>query len=427
MVEPEFEIRHVPEPVGLSFQCFDLVDKAFNYTVGDPVLKVVEQSRPVGSQSPGHPGQGPDPGGHGIPAPGLKETPCLFRIGDFPEKSQLLFHGVHQVQGLVDPEQPFKTTLAPLVEAVVVSKKQKPDSFESLLPQLIELPLIVPSEFIYGLIHQGHDMIAVEDHRYIRKDLLDRPVVGMAHVHGDPLEPFSLCGQSFQKRHDAFLAFSFYRLEDSACFQIHKDRHIMVPPSDAEFVDTDIGDLVEGDPPIESHQLHPVDLFDEIPADIEISCHRLDGPETEQIQDGQGKGPNKPVFPIRKGHFRPSNLPTTLTLDTMDIQCQLAVLSAYHSQDQVAGLVPLENHIPTPTLRTPVKVVFEPGPEDNPRPLVRSRLISDSLQTKNMIQNRCGHVQDLLRLLNCCQTTGVLPCPFFFDNPQVSFFRKNQK
>jgi len=61
MVEPQFEVLSIPEPVSLPFESFDFVDQALDGATGDAVIEVVEKAGAVGSKSLSHSLEGLDP------------------------------------------------------------------------------------------------------------------------------------------------------------------------------------------------------------------------------------------------------------------------------------------------------------------------------------------------------------------------------
>ena len=54
MVESQFEIFGISEPVSLPFEGFDFVDQALDAPTGDAMIEVVEKSGAVGSKGLSH-------------------------------------------------------------------------------------------------------------------------------------------------------------------------------------------------------------------------------------------------------------------------------------------------------------------------------------------------------------------------------------
>ena len=92
VVEPEFKILRISEPVSLPFEGLDFVDETFDGATGDPVIEVVEQPGSIGGKGFSDPFECLDPLVHRIPAPDIEELFSLFSVVQFPEQSQLLFH-----------------------------------------------------------------------------------------------------------------------------------------------------------------------------------------------------------------------------------------------------------------------------------------------------------------------------------------------
>lgn len=71
-------------------------------------------------------------------------------------------------------------------------------------------------------------------------------VVGTAHVHCDTLESFSFPGELSQEGEDFFSTLPLHGMKDSSCSKILDHCHVL-PLPDAELVNSDVADLVEGD------------------------------------------------------------------------------------------------------------------------------------------------------------------------------------
>ena len=54
VVEPQFKILGIPEPVSLSFESLDLVDQALDCATGDGMIEIVEKSGTVARQGLAH-------------------------------------------------------------------------------------------------------------------------------------------------------------------------------------------------------------------------------------------------------------------------------------------------------------------------------------------------------------------------------------
>jgi len=54
VVEPQFEVLGIPEPVSLSFESFDFVDQTLDGATGDSMIEVVEKSGAVRGKGLSH-------------------------------------------------------------------------------------------------------------------------------------------------------------------------------------------------------------------------------------------------------------------------------------------------------------------------------------------------------------------------------------
>jgi hypothetical protein len=155
MIESQFEIYQISEPIRLPFECFDFVIGTFNNGAGNGIFEIVEKPRFVPSQSFGHPGKRADSRAHGILGPHIKEALSTFKILAFPEEPQLLFHRMSNKKRLIGSKESIKSSLGIRLKGVVVFQEQESITFEGLLPELIQFPLLASSDFINGLVHES--------------------------------------------------------------------------------------------------------------------------------------------------------------------------------------------------------------------------------------------------------------------------------
>ena len=92
VVQSELEICHVPEAIGLSLECFDLVVDPFNQAAGYTMEIVVQESVAVVHEGGGDSFQFLDSGFFGVGAPGVQEQDGVFDGVLFPEFPELLLH-----------------------------------------------------------------------------------------------------------------------------------------------------------------------------------------------------------------------------------------------------------------------------------------------------------------------------------------------
>ena len=104
MVEPQFEIFSIPEPISLPFESFDFVDQTLDSATGDGMIEVVEKAGMVCGKGLDYLLEGLDPRVHCISAPDGEKLLGLLAIRLVPEQSQLLFHGVNLKKRTIDAE-----------------------------------------------------------------------------------------------------------------------------------------------------------------------------------------------------------------------------------------------------------------------------------------------------------------------------------
>jgi len=102
MVESEFKISIISKTICLSFNGFNFIDSALHRTTCDPVREIVQYPLSMGKKSQCHFYQWFDARIHRVKEPLIEKCKSTFTVGALPETAQLLFHGVHDIERLVD-------------------------------------------------------------------------------------------------------------------------------------------------------------------------------------------------------------------------------------------------------------------------------------------------------------------------------------
>jgi len=304
----------------------------------------------------------------------------------FPEQPQLLFHGVHREKRLIGLEQGIEAALTIGVQVFVITEQEKAISLEGFLAQLIELALLLSAQVVDAVVDEGHNVKAVKDDVDPGQALSDRMVVGTTHVHGYRLESFAFPGKRLKERANIIFAFSLDGMEDSPRRQVGNHSHVLMAFLDTELIDSDVTNLVERDAPIEDTQSGFVDVFDQVPSHPKIMCRRTDRTETEQVEDGERKRTHKPVLADHEGQVRPPDGLTTLALQAVKIQHQVALLTPNRAHHKPSGLLPLARGPSATTLGTPNELLGHLGVEDHRVRQVLSGLAANTLQPESMVQ-----------------------------------------
>ncbi len=322
---------------------------------------------------------------------------------------------------LVGLEQFVEAGFPIRLEVDIVSQKQESVAFERLLADLVELILLPPPDLIEGVVHEGHDVIAVKDDVHPRQPLADGKGVALAHVHGYRLEFMRFLGKLLDEGADVVLASPFDSVQDFAAFEIREDRHVLMAFLEAELVDADVPDLSERDLAVDHRQLVFVDLFDHVPADSEIGGHSPNGAELEQIQHGECKRPNITVLSIRKGNLRPPGVAAPAAFEPAHEQIQKTPLSSHGAHSKQSPFVAFESRFLPAAMGTFDGYSGQLGSDHNGVPSVFRGFVTDAFQPESMVQYRRGHGLNPPLLFDCSQTTGVLSCPLPFCNLGYSF------
>jgi len=135
---------------------------------------------------------------------------------------------------------------------------------------------------------------------------------------------------------------------------------------EAEFINADGANLVQGDFAIEKLQPFFMNVFDQVPADSEIFGDRADRAEPEHVEHCQGKGSNKAVGSYHKWKCRPPERRALPALQTVQNEFQHAFLASYGTHVKPPALLAFEAHIPAAALRAPDPLIVHLSAEDDP-------------------------------------------------------------
>jgi hypothetical protein len=113
-----------------------------DHGTGDGVFEGVEQAGPISGEGFGNFDELFDSGLECILTPCFEKCLGSIPILFVPEDSELLLHGMNDEERLVDLEQCMEASSAVGFEILVVAKKQKAIPLESLLAEIVELPLL---------------------------------------------------------------------------------------------------------------------------------------------------------------------------------------------------------------------------------------------------------------------------------------------
>jgi len=391
MIESQFEIFHISEPICLPFECFDFVVGTFNNGAGNGIFEIVEKPRFVSSQSFGHPGKRADSRAHGILGPYIKEALSTFKILAFPEQSQLLFHRMSNEKGLIGFKEGIKPSFGIRLKGVVVFQEQETITFEGLLPEFIQFPLLASSDFINGLVHESRDMVAIKHNINMRQPPTNSRKVASTHIHGNRFEFLCLPGELLEKRLDLFFTFAFNGMHNSSTLDIDKNGHVLAALSQAELIDSNIFDFVNGNGSVEGTEPLFVDLFDKIPAHCEIFRDRTDGAKLQKIQNGESKRPHIPMFAIHERQSGPPNISTAQTFEPVAQKIQKTLLPSNGTHPQKSSFLPFESGFSVSAFWAPHILISHSGIDVDAIPKEVARFIVDTLQTKSVVEYGRGH------------------------------------
>jgi hypothetical protein len=329
---------------------------------------------------------------------------------------------VNDEEGLIGVQQGIEAGLAVRFEILVVAKKQKAVSFQRLFAQVVEFLLLISAQAFDGLVHEGHDVIPVKDNVHMGEGFTHRLVVGTAHVHGHSLEPLSFPGKLSEEWEDVLFALSLYGMKDSSCAKIGHHRHVLMPFSDAELVNSDVSDLAKGNFPVEYAQLRFMDLFDHVPAHSQVACDPANGAEVKKIENAKGEGAYIAMLAGYEWKLRPPELVTVHTLVPVEIKNQKALFAADGTHEEPSSLLPLEGGLAATTSGASNEIVGHLCPENHGVRAVVGRFVANTLQPKSVVQYRGGHGREPPFVVRVESNNRVLAMSIsHFATPRYSF------
>lgn len=391
MVESQLEIFHVPEPVGLSLESFDLVVGPLYDGTGYAMYKEVEESCPVAGQGLGYSGKDADTGVHGVFEPDIQEAFGTYNIFFLPKESELLFDGMSKEKGLIGLKESIEADLSIGIERVVVSKQEETIALEGLLPELIELLLLPSSNLIHSLVHESRYMVVIKDDIDSRQPLAHRRIVASAHVHGHRLKLFCLPGEFSEEGAEILFAFAFHGMQDSTALYVDKDGHVFMALSQTEFIDSNVFQFVQRDGPVKRTEFVFVNIFHQIPSHSEELGDRADGAKLQKIQNSQCKGADISVLAIHEGQSGPPEMIAPPTFEPVEQKIQKASLSSQRTHPQESSFLSFKDSLSATALGTLYKLVGHPGIDRDAVSQIVGRFIVDTPYPKSMVEYRRGH------------------------------------
>jgi hypothetical protein len=160
---------------------------------------------------------------------------------------------------------------------------------------------------------------------------------------------------------------------------------------DTELVNADVADLVKGDGPIENAQFGFMDLLDQVPANSKVVCNPANSPESEEIQNGEGKGADISVFSHHERQPWPPKSGTIDTSQAMKVKNEYAFFATNGAHEEPPGLLALHGGFAATALGALDQSVGHLATKNQCiRPVMCGHIL-DTLQPKRVVQYRCGH------------------------------------
>jgi len=338
-----------------------------------------------------------------------------------PQQAELLFHGVHGHEGLVDFEQSVEALSFFPGQVFVVGEEEEARALESFVPEPVALPLKLAAEFIHRPVDEGGEVVMIENDGDAGEVFFDGPDVGVADVHGHGPEIGRPAGEGFEEGNDAFAAFSFGEVEDASAGEIDDDGHVNVAFADAEFINGDVTDVLETDVAVFALEGAAVDILDQVPSGPEEEGAGGDGGEFKQFEDQALEGAGIGETRSGEGEMGPGEGSAVAAFQPMHDQIEPGLMPADLGQAQGPNFAALVDSVRTLTYRTSGELASHLGVNpDLPRHKIGFTIL-DIFDSEGMIKHRGGHgltpwFVDL---------PSILSCPPFFKISNLPLNRMN--
>jgi hypothetical protein len=317
--EAEFEIFGIPESVGLPFEDFDFVVKAFKGSGGDVVFEVGQDSRFVAVEDFCEFLEVVKAAGLSSADPGVEES-MGFSLWKAPEVAQLLFEQVGLEERFVEALECSEMLGSFCTEVFIGSEQQEPCAFDDLLFRPFEFAVEASPGVVDGLIRQGNHMKGIVDDVDTWQCVGNGSDERRPHVDRDGSDRRPEAPEGAEKGHDSIATFAITHVEHMATLEVHHQGHVAVALSDGKLVDREVPNVSESSSLVFLPEVFLEDLFHQVPPHTEVLGHVLDRRDPAQIDDKTFKGPDVTLLSISKEDRLPQGPATTAALLVMPVQ-----------------------------------------------------------------------------------------------------------
>ena len=192
--------------------------------------------------------------------------------------------------------------------------------------------------------------------------------------------------EPFPEGFEGLDAFAVAHEHDRSLSQVQDHRQVPMPPADRDFVDRDLSQVLERDAAELGAQIPLLDVLDEVPADLQMLGHVLDGHVSGQVQDVPLEGFGVVPSFSSEVHRHLANLAAVDTADSRDLQRDLDRSAADGKTAKPTRLTAPTHDLPRPTNRTTKIAPFLTDREDHPAFLIRRLHIPIASNPKPVIQ-----------------------------------------
>ena len=211
-----------------------------------------------------------------------------------PNLPQVLFHIIGQGQGLVEFQrggQPFGF-LAAGVEVFRVFEEQPAGALQDLLvPDFGSLAVELTSQVSEAVIIEFDEMKVVKDMDRVRQVSQHGTDIGRRQIGGHGLDAHLLPPKAGPERLQGLGPFAVAHKDYGPALEVQDDGQIAVPLAEGDLIDGDLLEFAQlgaGKAPAQAPFL---DVFDDVPAHLQMAGHILDGHVPAQLQGIAFEGP----------------------------------------------------------------------------------------------------------------------------------------
>jgi len=298
----EDEEVSVSEAICLPLHGLDLVICAFQGAGGDSVVIVCEDSSPVSPKGVCEIFEYPNAGDLGPCDPVTQMGLGRSFVRERPKESEIFLHVVCRGQRLVEAQCLFepRAFVSFIVEVFGILQEEPAGPFQDVLVKEVRsFPVEISTQFGQFLVEQLDQVEMVENDGRVGQIGSHCGNVCLRHIHGNGPDSCSRGFQTFPEGLQCVGSFAFAYEHDCPGVQVENYRQVVMSVTDADLIDGNPFEPLEGRLEEMSAEVRLLDLLDRMPIDPQMASDIRHGHVFREFQDIPLKALG--VSPVRVG------------------------------------------------------------------------------------------------------------------------------